>query len=187
MLNRLDQPTFSAVAGDHHQCGRMVGEYFLKAGHDRVAFLAEEHDWGAEQRIEGLRAALEAAGSSLHPELVLFTEHQPLYGALRQLLAQKPSALFLAGEDLALEGTFLLTDMLQVKVPDELSLIGLENAKVSQFTRPPLTTVCQPLQQIAQDALRMVLDQIDRDSCAPEQTLLDNSIIERESVSSPRQ
>ena len=184
VINRLDLPEFSAVASDHYQSGKLVGEYFLKLGHTRVAFLAEESDWGAQQRVQGYRDAMETGGQTLRDELVMYTEHRPAYGALRRLLVHQPTALFLAGEDLALEGTFLLTDLLGIKVPEQMSLVGLENVKVSQFTRPPLTTLCQPLDEIARLSLELAMDLIASGNPKPEQTLLNNVMIERESVAS---
>ncbi len=184
LINRMDLPDVSAVASDHYQGGRLVGEYFVNHGHRRVAFLAEERDWGAQQRMAGMGDALKAVGAELEPARVVFTSHEPLYGGLRRLLVQKPTALFLAGEDLALEGTFILTDLLGVKVPQDLSLIGLENMKVSHFTRPPLTTLSQPLDQIARDAMTLVLEQINSGQPTPQHKVLDNTMVERESVAS---
>lgn len=184
VINRMDLPEFSAVASDHHQGGRLVGEYLVKHGHTRIAFLGEEQDWGALQRLAGMREAVESGGGSFDEGLAAFTKHEPVYGALRRLLARKPTALFLAGEDLALEGTFILTDMLGVRAPEDLSLVGIENARVSHFTRPPLTTLCQPLERIAQDAIGVIVNQLASEDTTPQQALLQNTIIERESVAS---
>ncbi len=183
IINRLDLDDFSAVASDHYQGGRLVGECLLRHGHSRIAFLGEERDWGANQRVQGLSDAMRAEGAELMPEMVAFTQHQSVRESLEKLLKSKPTALFLAGEDLALEGTFLLGNTLGVKIPDEMSVIGLESSKVSQFTSPPLTTLSQPLSKIARSALEVVMEQVESGSSIPKRILLENSMIERESVS----
>ncbi|MEM6550678.1 MAG: LacI family DNA-binding transcriptional regulator [Planctomycetota bacterium] len=185
-INRLDLPEVSAVASDHYQSGQIVGEYLIQHGHTRIAFLAEEDDWGAKERQRALFDVIRANGHDPLPEMALFTQHQSIEGTLRQLLAHHPSALFLAGEDLALEGTFILTDKLGVRVPDDLSLIALENTKVSQYTRPPLTTVAQPISKIAQEIMEVILRHTEVDEHKAEQRLLENTLIERESVADAR-
>lgn len=182
VINRMELDGFSHVSTDHAQAGHMVGEYLVNRGHSRIAFLAEEPDWGAQQRLEGLRNAMKAANIVLDDQLVGYTEHEPLYGALRRLLYQKPTALFLAGEDLALEGMFLLTDLLEVDVPKDLSVVGIENQKVSQFTRPPVTALRQPLDELAAQSLRLVMAQIEDKRTDPKRVVLQNEMIERESV-----
>ncbi len=182
LINRLDIPTLSAVATDHAQGGRLVADYLLQRGHRRIAFLTEESDWGARERMVGLTASLQAAGLNLDSELVGFTQHQPLYGVLRRIIAHKPTAIFLAGEDLALEASFILTEVLGVAVPRDLSVVGIENAKVSQFVRPPHTALCQPLDRLAEAGIHLLMEHIASHDPSPRRTLLDNTLLERESV-----
>jgi DNA-binding LacI/PurR family transcriptional regulator len=185
LVNRMDLPEFSFAATDHHHGGRLVADYLIGRGHRRIAFLAEESDWGAQERLRGIRDSLGAAGDALRDELVAFTEHQPVYGALRRVLAHRPTAIFLAGEDLALEASYVLTDVLGVSVPDHVSVVGIENHKVSQFTRPPLTALRQPLDRLAAEALRLVMEHIEGRTSEPTRAVLANDLIERESVGPP--
>lgn len=182
IINRMDLDGVSVAATDHHQGGHLVGSFLRARGHRRIAFLAEECDWGASQRLKGLRESLASHGIELAEDLIAFTEHQPVYGALRRVLTHRPTALFLAGEDIALEGSHILTEVLRVNVPGDVSVVGIENQKVSQFTRPPLTAMRQPLDQLAREALRLVMEGIERGSAEPRQALLRNELIERESV-----
>jgi len=182
LFNRLDVPELSAVATDHYAGGKMVADYLLTRGHRRIAFLAEEKDWGGRQRLAGYRDALTAAGLELPAELTAFSQHQPLYGLLPRLIAQKPTAMFLAGEDIALESSYILREVLDVKVPEVISVVGLENTKVSQFVTPPHTTLSQPLDKLAGEALELLLEQIRTGNPKPIHRTLDNQLIERESV-----
>jgi len=185
LFNRLDVPEFSAVATDHYAGGRAVAEYLLDRGHRRIAFLAEERDWGAQQRLKGYRDALTERSCELPNELVAFSEHQPLYGLLPRLIARGPTAMFLAGEDIALESSYILREVLGVEVPRQISVVGLENVKVSQFVTPPHTALAQPLDKIAGEALRLLLEHIRSGDLTPVHRTLDNQLIERESVAAP--
>ena len=181
LINRLDQPHFAAVASDHYQCGQLVASHLLKQGHREIVCLAEELDWGASQRIKGMRDTLEAVGAELPEHAVAFTSHHPCEAALRRLLETKPTALFLAGEDLALEGVYTVTRQMQIRVPQDLAIIGLESPSVCNFTAPPLTTVVQPLAEIARRALDLVLADIAANRRGTQQVLLDNTLVHRES------
>ncbi|MEX0744150.1 MAG: LacI family DNA-binding transcriptional regulator [Phycisphaeraceae bacterium] len=182
VINRMDLDGFSVAASDHHQGGRLVGDYLLKCGHREIAFLAEEHDWGAQQRIEGVKAAMQAAGLDGESLRVAFTQHQPVYGALRRVLDEDRTALFLAGEDLTIEAMYILNAIFGIRVPDDLSVVGLENEKVSQFVHPPLTSLAQPLDQLATETLKLIVKHIREKQSKPAQSVVDNKLIQRESV-----
>jgi DNA-binding LacI/PurR family transcriptional regulator len=184
-LNRMDVPEFSSVATDHRRDGVMAVDYLAERGHRRIVMISEEQDnWGAQQRVEGFLHRLRELGLPTDDASVAFTEHQPTYGLLRRLmmLHPRPTGLFLAGENLGPEATYILRDVLGVKVPGEVSIIGMESPQVSQFLCPPLTTLCQPLDELAARALELVLEQIQTRQMRPVQVILNNRYIERESV-----
>lgn len=185
MINRLDLEDFSTAATDHLQGGRLVAEHLVGRGHERIAFLGEERDWGAKQRIEGVRQALRKRKIDAEALAVGFTEHQPVYSAMKRVLGSGATAIFLAGEDLTIEAMHILSSLFKLRVPEDLSVIGLESAKVSEFTDPPLTTLAQPLEQLAAAAMEVVTQHIQDHDHAPRQHILDNTLIERESVGPP--
>ncbi|QQE10332.1 LacI family DNA-binding transcriptional regulator [Planctomycetota bacterium] len=182
LINRPNFPGLSTVATDHKQGGEMVAEYLIKHGHENIAFLGEEQDWGAKQRIAGFENILaknKIKSSNLH---IGFTEHQPVYGALKRLLTQKPTAIFLAGEDLTIEAIYVLNSVLNTKIPQNISVVGLESPKVSQFVQPPMTSLAQPLNNLASETLNLLREQIDKNSSKPQHIMIDNQLVERESV-----
>ncbi len=183
-INRMDTSDFSAVATDHRRQGEMAVEYLYGRGHRRIAMIGEERDnWGSQQRTEGFLAALRKHDLEPAKDSIVFTDHQPMYGVLRRLMSGwRPTAIFVAGEDMGLEASYILRDVLGMKVPDEISLMGMESARVSQFLAPPMTTLCQPLDELAQRSLEVLLRQMGKDRPQPERVLLDSTIIERESV-----
>ncbi len=184
MVNRLDLEGFSTAATDHFQGGQLVAEHLIDHGHRRIAFLAEERDWGAGQRIEGVRQTLKRRGHDPAGLIVGFTDHQPVEQAMGRLLQSDATALFLTGEDLTIEAAYVLKHRLGLNIPDDLSVVGLENAKVSRFIHPPLTTLCQPFDQLATAALDILTQHLQDAGSQPIQQILDNHLIARESVRS---
>jgi DNA-binding LacI/PurR family transcriptional regulator len=133
--------------------------------------------------VEGFTAALKAAGLPVDDRCIAFTDHQPMYGVLRRLVNDfNPTAIFVAGEDMGLEASYILRDVLGLKIPQDVSLLGMESAKVSQFLAPPMTTLCQPLEELARRSMDLLLHRIGARLGKPEQIILDSTLIERESV-----
>ncbi len=186
LVNRLGVESFSSVATDHALGGRLAGEHFLKHGHKKIAFIAEEDDWGFEQRIIGLRDVMTAAGLPEDHLAVGLTNHQPLHQTLIDLLEQNPTALVIGGEDLTIAAIYELTNVLHIKVPEELSIIGMEVSSVSEYVNPPLTTLAQPLDQLASEVLSLLNDSINSNDNAPRQVMIGTTLIERKSVCKPR-
>jgi len=90
--------------------------------------------------------------------------------------------MFLYSEDLVVEATFVLTNMMNLKIPDDISIIGMENPKVSQFLNPPHTSIYQPLDKLANQAMGLLMRLINNGKTEPEQVVIPNELIERESV-----
>lgn len=182
-LNRMDVDEFSAVATDHREQGRMAAEYLAQRGHKRLTMICEERDnWGSQQRCEGFVAQLLSMGLPVDEFTVCYTDHQPMYGLLHRLLnLARPTAIFVANENLGLEATYILQNVLGVRVPRDLSLMGMESAKVSQFLSPPMTSLAQPLEELAAKSLNLLLQQVGNGG-KPQRVVLHSRLIERESV-----
>jgi len=183
MINRIDSQDISTVATDHHRQGEMAAEYLMSRGHKRIGMICEERDnWGSRERIRGFAGTLRRAGLNVGEDSIVSTDHQPMYGALRRLLAAaRPTALFIAGEDMAMEATPILRDVLGKRLPQDISLIGMESPILSQFLAPPLTTISQPLGELAAKATDVLLRQM-QENATVEHVFLESRFIERESV-----
>ncbi|MEM6552653.1 MAG: substrate-binding domain-containing protein, partial [Planctomycetota bacterium] len=182
MISRQDVPGLSVVGADQAESGRMVARYLLDRGHRKIAILSEDETFGLKQRVLGFRGAFADAGLAFDESLVGLTRHQPVYGALQRLIAAEPTALFIASEDLCLEATHVLTRMLGRRIGEDFSVVGMETPSVSCFLDPPMTTLAQPLDQIAQRAVRLLLGLMKDHSAEPSQLTLPNELIVRDSV-----
>ena len=111
-------------------------------------------------RIDGYRAALDTAGVPADPRLIRsgdFHVEGGYHNGLAVLrLAEPPTAVF-AGSDLQAMGVYEAARELGLRIPDDLSVVGFDDLPVARWIGPPLTTVRQPLSEMAEAAARLVI------------------------------
>ena len=171
----------SVVASDHAQSGWLAAKCFHDAGHRQVAVIVDSDDWGNRQRRDGFARYYAEHGITLDADFCGFLSAQPPYSLLNQLLARQPTGLFIGTEDCQLELVSIL-QVMNVRIPEQLSLVCMENPNVSRFLNPPLTAVHQSVSMIASRAVELVLDQMARKDVSPATCLIDNAWIPRQSV-----
>jgi LacI family xylobiose transport system transcriptional regulator len=112
-------------------------------------------------RVDGYRAALETAGLPADPSLVVAGDfhHDAGYRLGLELLRRpdRPTAVF-AGNDLQALGLYEAARELGLRIPEDLSVVGFDDLPVARWVGPPLTTVRQPLTEMAEAAARLVLE-----------------------------
>ena len=151
----LDVPS---VGVDERAAGRLATEHLLELGHVRVGFAA-----GAEQfsptrdKAYGRAEALEAAGLDPTP-LAAFTAFTVEGGraAFRRLVDAPggPPTGIICSNDLMAIGVIREAEAHGVRVPDDLSVVGFDGIEAAAWNEPPLTTVEQPIRDIAATAVR---------------------------------
>jgi LacI family transcriptional regulator len=139
-------------------------EHLIGLGHRRIAFLGGRTELdSARLREAGFRSAMESAGIVVDAALVRDSRYDPdiAVSEVRELLAlpDRPTAIFAANDLTALRAIEVATE-LGIDVPGELSVIGFDDIPEAWHSRPQLTTVRQPLQEMGAAAMTMLLDLI---------------------------
>ncbi len=155
-------PTLPTVGATNWSGGLAATEHLLSLGHRRVAVITGPPELVCSQeRLEGYRAAMGRAGIAVDDDLVRFGNFQPDGGqrAAAELLAlpDPPTAIF-AGSDMQASGVYQEARAHGLRVPEDLSVVGFDDLRISRHLSPPLTTVRQPLAQMAAEAVRMTLE-----------------------------
>lgn len=179
----------SQVLIDNEQGGRLAGEYLLRLGHRRIGCIAGPGDTtGSWSRIVGFRRALEAAGVLLPPELILQGDFRFTGGAkaIRELLRRDAglTAVFAANDQMAIGAMNTLHREGRL-VPDDISVIGFDNAALAAEVLPALTTIAQPIPLLGREIVRLLLDQIAKPGGPPSRVVLPTTLVERESCRAP--
>ena len=139
-------------------------DYLISLGHKRIAHIKGHPAHGASiQRYEGYCAALREAG--LEPDRALVSEGLFNIGsgeqAAQELLhvANRPTAIFAANDDMA-AGAINAARTLGLEVPGDLSIVGFDDSEIASVTCPPLTTVRQPIENMAKGAVDLLIETI---------------------------
>ncbi|GAA1725230.1 LacI family DNA-binding transcriptional regulator [Microbacterium paludicola] len=159
-------PTGPAVVDtDNYGGGRMATEHLISLGHRRIGHLRGRADLlSAQQREQGYRDALAAAGIAIDESLVLDAGYRaPNATAAAEALLDRPdrpTAVFAANDATALE-VIRVASTRGLHVPDDLSVVGFDDLAPAAASRPGLTTIRQPLLEMGTAAVHLLLAMFD--------------------------
>jgi DNA-binding LacI/PurR family transcriptional regulator len=185
----VNSPSVPLVQVDNKRGARLATEHLLGLGHKRIAHVAGAPELGiSAERLTGYRGALAAAGVPHDPRLVAtgrFTEDGG-YEVTRSLLESGAAftAVF-AANDLSAIGTINAIAESGRKVPEDVSVIGFDDLRLSAYTTPPLTTIRQPAVEIAQQATEILLGLINGRRVRKLRYLLESTLVVRASTGPP--
>ncbi|MGL3806841.1 LacI family DNA-binding transcriptional regulator [Paeniglutamicibacter sp. R2-26] len=148
-----------AFTFDQAQAARLAVEHLIALGHTNIWHVAGPKDWiESETRIAGWREALEAADLPVPPELFGDWSAESGYRS-GLILGRMPevTAAFVASDEMAF-GLIAAVKELGRRVPEDISVVGIDDIELAPYCSPPLTTVRQPLEEIGRQAVRQ-LDQ----------------------------
>ncbi len=168
LVNQQPRRTaWSSVTSDHYDEGRAATAHLAQAGHRRIALVLDELEgWGVEQRAAGYRDVLAAQTPNDFSPLILPADTLSPLDIARAIIAQQCTACVNLTDNHGFALLDSLTNGLGLKIPADISVVCLENESVSQFLTPRLTTIAQPLSELAEIAVQCIVqgDQLDKHS-----------------------
>ena len=160
--------------------------YLASLGHERIAFIkgnVKHH--AVANRFRGYCEGLEQSGIKYSNELVIEGDNSLGSGeaAAEKLLTRKhrPTAIFAANDDMA-AGVVRAADRLGITIPDELSVAGCDDTSLAQQVYPALTTIRQPLREMAEAATRSIIRKITAGTFDDDSIIVPSSIVVRDST-----
>ena len=179
-----------AVGATNWQGAYTATEYLISLGHRRIGFITGSMDLGcAQDRLKGYRSALRTYHIPETPDLIYegtFFQPDGYAGACALLDLEDPPTAIFASNDVMAMGTMDAVRNRELRIPDDISVVGFDNIPQSAMVYPPLTTVQQPLEQMGRVAAQMligILHNVEKDTSRIE---LPTELIIRSSTSSPR-
>jgi DNA-binding LacI/PurR family transcriptional regulator len=174
------------VSVDFYRAGQLAAEHLLALGHRHIAVIVEEPQ--QTLRLAGFRSVLQTSGVPLPPELIQRGDStlESGYAAAKNLLARSehPTAIFATTDWMALGAMEVILDE-GLRVPQDISIIGLDDIVVSAHLRPPLTTIAVPKSQLAKEATELLLGQIDGNKDMAVLRLVEPYLVLRQSTTFP--
>ncbi|MEW6703870.1 MAG: LacI family DNA-binding transcriptional regulator [Pseudomonadota bacterium] len=180
----LKGPKLFSLSFDNRAGALLATQHLIDCGHTRIAFIAG--DPGHEDALEreaGYRRALQQAGIAFDPALVMpgdLTEAGGLLAVNRLLDSRVHFTAIFASNDQAAIGAALGLYRRNVRVPDDVSLVGFDDVAPARFAIPPLTTVRQSVYETGAQAAQAMLDLLRGN--APSVSLPPPALVPREST-----
>ncbi|AAZ25692.1 LacI family DNA-binding transcriptional regulator [Colwellia psychrerythraea] len=181
------KPKAPFARSNDEQASYQMTEYLISQGHKDIAFIMGDPSHGdSHQRLKGYQNALAEYNISVDDtffEQGYFTFESGEISARRLLsLKNRPSAIF-ASNDYMAAAVLKVAAQKQIKVPQELSIVGYDDTPVSKQIWPALTTVRQPIRDISSHATKKLIAQLNKCSFDEVKTLFECQLVVRESTS----
>lgn len=182
-------PSVPTVGATNWAGAYAATRHLAELGHRRIAVISGPRNlFSSRARMDGYRSAIEEAGLPVDPELMRWGDFH-VEAAFKHATAMlsmedRPTAIF-AGSDLQAMGVLEAARLLHLQVPAQLSLVGFDDIPLSRWMSPPLTTVRQPLAEMAGTAVRFVLSHWEGVGKQDRSVELATSLVVRESTAPP--
>lgn len=172
----------AVVAVDQFAGALAATQHLLELGHRTVWHVAGPDGWiEARQRVEGWRSALAAAGAETPPLLRGDWSARSGYELGEALLAQGPTAVFAANDQMAL-GLLRYLHERGREVPRDLSVVGFDDIPEAAYFTPPLTTVRQDFGGVGRRSLLALIDRIDGRAAGADRVAVEPELVVRAST-----
>ena len=177
-------PDVHVVGIDNVACGRMAAEVLIGRGYGRVGFLG-----GPRMATSTLdRAAGFLASLALHPEIAVSASYASDYtfdagrAEMQHLLAHAHAEAYFCGDDLLAVGAMSAIQEAGLSVPCDIGLIGLNDMEMARWQNIGLTTIRQPVAEIIDAAIDLIVRTIENSNLPPEIRLFPCCVIERQTL-----
>ncbi|HEX7743949.1 MAG TPA: LacI family DNA-binding transcriptional regulator [Micromonosporaceae bacterium] len=179
----------SAVGSDEPLAGRQATDHLLALGHRQIGCIASRAYPGhTPAAVHGYRTALAAAGVPVRPELVRLASADAESGfAAATILLQldpAPTAVFATSDEIALGAGAAVRER-GLRVPQDVSVVGLDDLPAARWAAPALTTVRRPFREMGLLGARTLLRLAHGEPLAPSHLELATELVVRDSTARP--
>ena len=187
LMNYLDESLPAAsVSIDNLKGARTATQYLIQTGHEKVAFISGDlMSQAAADRLAGYKEAMAAAGVPIKEGYCQrgdYSRKSARVAAERLLaLSDKPTAIFVSSDDMAMEAISVFQEN-GLKVPDDISVIGFDDDPVCLYGPVSLTTMRQPLREMAQMAVKELFLKMQEPTREINRIVLSPELVIRDSV-----
>ena len=188
---KLDDPKASTILLDYSTGIHEAVNHLVSLGHSKIAFLAGPHKLhSAITRENDFRTAMKAARQSIPKEWIIECDHTLKGGVAGferfRSFAKRPTAIICSNDMIAI-GVLRAAYMEGLRVPQDLSVIGLDDIDFAEFTLPPLTTISLSRVDLARAAFEALRQQIENpnDPNRKREFLVSTRLIVRGSTTAP--
>ncbi len=186
-----EEPGISVVDIENVTAGYKLAAHLLELGHRRIGVLGGDPEHRSSfDRVEGCKLAFQQWGVEFDDSLNLPGQYsvESGYANARALMEfpsdRRPTALFCSDDEIAV-GAMQALDELSFRIPDDVSVIGINDVPHAANVNPPLTTFQQPYRQMGESAVDLLVKQIQGKAAPGTKLRLPGELIVRKSTASP--
>jgi LacI family transcriptional regulator len=179
--------TYASVDINHEKAALDAVTLLLNHGHRQIGFISgsfEDTNNGLA-RFNGYKKALESAGMEIKDELVRIGNQRYESGidATKYFLGlgERPSAIFSATDEMAIGAIHAIQDF-GLRVPHDISVVGIDNIRMASMVRPQLTTVAQPMYDLGAVSMRLLTKLMNKEKVEDTRVILSHEVITRNSL-----
>ncbi len=188
--NVVDDLDVSYIGIDNIAGGKIATDYLVNLGHKRIATITGTLKvQSGLQRLEGFKKSLKKNNIPIREEYILEGDYsrRSARAGMEKLLSlqERPTAVFVASDEMALEAIAVCLEK-GLRVPQEISIIGFDDNPAALYGPVALTTVRQPLFQMAEDAVRYLQGVIAGKKTSLLKTVITPQLVIRESCAAPK-
>ncbi len=175
-----------SVVSNHFEGAYQATKYLIDLGHHKIAHIyGNAFTYAGSERKQGFEKALLDANIALNEDYLVSGGYFDFkYGkrAMEELLKleDRPSAVFAAGDIMAL-GAMQSCYEHEVRIPDDISIIGFDNIKLLDWITPSLTTIAQDTLQLGRECCNVLIDSIEEKKDVAMHKVVATYIVERKS------
>ncbi|WP_431801122.1 LacI family DNA-binding transcriptional regulator [Halobacillus andaensis] len=175
------------VKVDDRDAAYTATSYLIEKGHKNIGMISgiKQDPIAGSPRIEGFQTAMRDQLGNDSPVIVSAQGFSYEHGVemFRKLMKAAPhtTAIFAASDEMAI-GAMASAYRMNIKVPDDISVVGYDNLKISEMAIPPLTTLSQPLRKMGEKATELLFEALNDKTSTQSSIIMPHQIIERESV-----
>lgn len=179
-----------SVGIDDHRAAHDMTRHLIALGHRRLGFIVGNRDQSASlARLAGFTEAATAAGAETCIAQGDYSYTSGLIAGERLLDDARPPTAILASNDDMAAAVVSVAHRRHLDVPGDLSVCGIDDSIAATTLWPPLTTIRQPVQELAGEALRLLIDEMraaQGKGARRVARVLEHTLVARESTASPR-
>jgi LacI family transcriptional regulator len=178
-----------SVTVNNRRAAAEAAQHLIQLGHRRIAVLAGPADvYSAAERLLGYQDAVHAAGLGPHTLTIARTDLAEIEGRLAtaELLEQAhpPTAILAVNDYLALAAMDMASSR-ELRLPDDLSIVGFDDIESARYVTPALTTVHMPWDGMARWAARTLLDALEDQRTEQATVRMTTELVIRGSTTNP--
>jgi len=177
---------FTSIVINNTKASYDATKYLIDLGHRQIAFIGGDMNdiTSGQERYNGFMSAMEDNGIKVEENFVKFGDYKVNdgYAKMNEILKKKPypTAVFAASDDMAVGAMNAIFDH-GLRVPDDISVMGFDGSNFTEFIRPKLTSMEQPIRELGKLSVELLIRQINNQDRFLDEVIVSHKLVVRDS------